>query len=448
MQRHFSLVGHNFSWIKWIGQKLEQQGVGRHRAGSFRNAVRRPCIEIECTCFCEPIKVESKTTQKRTCRLFLQKQSYWKENLDWCWTSEIFFLRFWSIEEMYFLLHSQHVHREKDGAVHFWRIKENLQNHSPHSLHWSDSKWKVCLAGGGNKRRFQYCIGSSGTIVYVRALQGPSGCSLMYPTLQDTLLILDGFFQNINPVGCAINVHSTISSGLIPGGQSLSKKDRQNSLCLLILWTKVTRILMWSTWMYRVMHNTCIKHGWHPVVNRDESSHEQTMLNDVDVSGWSRTNEMKMFVVHGTLLQNKFTPIEFQNQNVFTTFKLGGSLSQQVGKRYRTSEKVFWHQPSVVYIKPCTPRSFRTTTRAHTPLEVQGMGTGIEFFLSWWQCRNIGGLPKNSKRVKKEVASRGLRSNEATRCLQNLGENLRQVTFMNSFNLVTDRSFTADGGLL
>ena len=32
--------------------------------------------------------------------------------------------------------HSQQVHREEDGAVHFWRIKENLQNQIPtvHSL--------------------------------------------------------------------------------------------------------------------------------------------------------------------------------------------------------------------------------------------------------------------------------------------------------------------------
>ena len=56
---------------------------------------------------------------------------------------------------MYILRHSQHGHREEDGA--FWRIKENLQNQFPHSPHWSDSKWKVCMAGGGgNKKRFQY----------------------------------------------------------------------------------------------------------------------------------------------------------------------------------------------------------------------------------------------------------------------------------------------------
>ena len=50
---------------------------------------------------------------------------------------------------IHLLRHSQNVHREEDGAVQFWRIKENLQNQFPHSPHWSDSKWKVCLAAGG-----------------------------------------------------------------------------------------------------------------------------------------------------------------------------------------------------------------------------------------------------------------------------------------------------------
>ena len=50
---------------------------------------------------------------------------------------------------MYLLRHSQHVHREEDGAVQFWRIKENLRCQFPHSPHWSDDRWKACLAAGG-----------------------------------------------------------------------------------------------------------------------------------------------------------------------------------------------------------------------------------------------------------------------------------------------------------
>ena len=38
-------------------------------------------------------------------------------------------------------------------------------------------------------------------------------------------------------------------------------KDRQYSFCLLILETKVTRILKRLTWVYHVVHNTCTTHG-------------------------------------------------------------------------------------------------------------------------------------------------------------------------------------------
>ena len=59
-------------------------------------------------------------------------------------------------------------------------------------------------------------------ILYLRALQVHSGRSLIDPSLQDNAIILDGFFKYIYHVGCAINLHSIINSGLIPGGQYLS----------------------------------------------------------------------------------------------------------------------------------------------------------------------------------------------------------------------------------
>ena len=79
--------------------------------------------------------------------------------------------------------------------------------------------------GGGNKKRFQYCTDSSGTIVYLRALQGHSGRNLIDPSLQDNVIIQSNFFQYIYHVGCAINLHSIINSGSIPGGQNLSKRQ-------------------------------------------------------------------------------------------------------------------------------------------------------------------------------------------------------------------------------
>ena len=70
--------------------------------------------------------------------------------------------------------------------------------------------------------RFQYCIDDSGTIVSFRGLQGHSGRNLIDPSFQDNV----DFFQHIYyRIGCVCNLHSIINSGLIPGGQSSSKRQ-------------------------------------------------------------------------------------------------------------------------------------------------------------------------------------------------------------------------------
>ena len=131
------------------------------------------------------------------------------------------------------LRHSQTVQREDDGAVQFWRIKFHLRNQFPQNQYWSDDRWKACLtAGGGSKRRYQNYSDISGTIVYLRALQGHSGRSLIDPSLQDNMIIQCGLFQHIYHLGCAFNLHSIINNGLIPGGQDSSK--RQTVFFLLI----------------------------------------------------------------------------------------------------------------------------------------------------------------------------------------------------------------------
>ena len=129
------------------------------------------------------------------------------------------------------LLRHARIQREDDGAIEFWRIKDDLQQHFPHCPHWSDDRWnKSMTGGGGNKKRYRYCTDSSGVILYLRALQGHSGRSLLDPTLQDNVVIPSNFFQYIYHVGCAINLHSNINSGLIPGGQILN--NRQTVFCL------------------------------------------------------------------------------------------------------------------------------------------------------------------------------------------------------------------------
>ena len=123
--------------------------------------------------------------------------------------------------------------REEDGAIEFWRLKDCLRCEFENSRLWSDEMWKSRMAGGGgNKKRFQYCTDPSGKeIIYLRALQGHSGRNLIHLTLQDNVLIPENFFEYIYHIGCATNLHSITNSGLIPGGQNLSK-DRQYSLRL------------------------------------------------------------------------------------------------------------------------------------------------------------------------------------------------------------------------
>ena len=95
------------------------------------------------------------------------------------------------------------------------------------------------------------------------------------------------------------------------------------------------------------------------------------------------------------------------------------------------------------------PRTWRKQTQAYALLEVPAMETGIKFFLHLVAMERILVVfSRNQRKSIKEDACKGLWSNDATRCLQNFGENLRRMAFTNSFYFVTDRSFTADGGLL
>ena len=126
------------------------------------------------------------------------------------------------------LLRHGQLPREEDGAIEFWRLKDDLRNQFEYSQYWSDEMWKSKMAGGGdNKKRFQYCTDSSGQeILYLRALQGHSGRNSIDPTLQDNVLIPNDFSEYSYHIGCAISLHSITNSGFIAGGQK-SSRERQ-----------------------------------------------------------------------------------------------------------------------------------------------------------------------------------------------------------------------------
>ena len=116
--------------------------------------------------------------------------------------------------------------------------------------------------GGGNKNRFQYFTDPSRQeeILYLRDLQGHSGRNIIDPSLQDNVSIPHDFFKYIYHVGCAINSHSIINSGLMPGGQILSK--RQTVFFLLVdRMDNEHKDLDTIDLEAPRLHNTCIKHG-------------------------------------------------------------------------------------------------------------------------------------------------------------------------------------------
>ena len=91
------------------------------------------------------------------------------------------------------LRHNQKLHREQDGAVQFYKIKFHLRDYSLPIQNWSDNRWLACLAaGGGPNRRYQYCSDYLGSIIYLRALRGHSGDSIIDLAMQDHVLIAPG----------------------------------------------------------------------------------------------------------------------------------------------------------------------------------------------------------------------------------------------------------------
>ena len=128
------------------------------------------------------------------------------------------------------LRHNQTLHREQDGAVQFYKIKSHLRDYSLPIQNWSDNRWLASLAaGGGPKRRYQYCSDSLGSIIYLRALQGHSGDSIIDLALQDHVLIGPGVFPYIYHVGSNFNLFN--SQQRIDTWKS---RIKQKTICVLL----------------------------------------------------------------------------------------------------------------------------------------------------------------------------------------------------------------------
>ena len=82
--------------------------------------------------------------------------------------------------------------REDDGAIEFWRLKDDLRNDFENSQYWSDEKWKSKMQGGGAE-----ATRKDFNIVPTRQDKKFFISELFKVTLQDNVLIPNNFFEYI-----------------------------------------------------------------------------------------------------------------------------------------------------------------------------------------------------------------------------------------------------------
>ena len=153
-----SWVRISYGTIRYVNNYIKyntQKSCKSTRRGSSTNKLRSDCSQIEDKSE-TPTESSGITTIPFNGRIWidivLSKQDFDSHNL--------------SKRVINLLRHNQKVHREQDGAVQFYKIKFLIRDYSLSTQNWSDNRWLACLAaGGGPKRRYQYCSDSMGSII-------------------------------------------------------------------------------------------------------------------------------------------------------------------------------------------------------------------------------------------------------------------------------------------
>ena len=78
-QRPYSLLGQNFSWIKYVVLSLNNNETEIPEVQLEEYALKLDAKDFACRS-----KAQSKTTDQKFCRLFHKNNTYWEKNLDRC----------------------------------------------------------------------------------------------------------------------------------------------------------------------------------------------------------------------------------------------------------------------------------------------------------------------------------------------------------------------------
>ena len=254
-QGSFSLVGHNFSWLEWVGHGLKTR--------STTTASRKPqrcsskmCVKIECIYFCEPLKKKRlKQTQKTFLPAYLQKLFLLEKELGPRLNHKIIpplIIQCRSNWSLFFVIL---IYLEKWCCDLNLEMKDYLRNHFVQFQQSSDGKWKSKMArGGGNKKRFQYCTDSSEqAILYLRTqfhwsfITRQCLNSGRYLRLHFSLRICNPFafhqFQDWERE------------------DKIWAKDRQHSFCFWISWFKEHKKTWYVDLKTQLLHDNCRQRG-------------------------------------------------------------------------------------------------------------------------------------------------------------------------------------------
>ena len=165
--------------------------------------------------------------------------------------------RFWFI---FFVMDNMCIEKMME-QFNSWEIKKIFRNISCIVLMDTDESGRAAWQEEEETRK--------GTIV-VLILEEQFCTSELFKVIPDAvlLILLYRTMSWFRMVSSSTFITSDVQSIHIPSSfqdwyreDKIWATDRQYSCCLWILCTRITRILMRSTWMHRVMHNTCIKHG-------------------------------------------------------------------------------------------------------------------------------------------------------------------------------------------
>ena len=108
-------------------------------------------------------------------------------------------------------------HRDTVGGCRRWSAVNAFQKHGEREL--SDTDWLQHIYHGSSKMRFQYCMNTQNSLMFVRAIQGHTGGNLIAPESVGHVAILYKWKEFLFHRGCSFNCTAIFQSGLIAGGR-------------------------------------------------------------------------------------------------------------------------------------------------------------------------------------------------------------------------------------